>query len=360
MLMDSDGPRHSAFVEWTREPWLSAPSSPEMDPLIDPIILRYLVDEALDRGIPETEVREAMGHVLLAVVRSKVRVPYTQASEALCRLVRLIGDPDIGLIVGSAHRVLSWGLIALGAISCTTLGEAVAFGLRHQHAAGSLVSLRTRCVGHEASLLAFPILSDIGIERVLVEGVFASLVVSGRSLLGERLRLTAVEFVSQPKSSLARYEQVFQCPVRFGQRENRLIADLGVLDQAMNSPSLATWRMATSFLRKVGDDRVTEADLIQTIEAALQDSLSAPPSLVSLAQSLGMNERTLRRKLALENRNYHDMLDAIRRTRALEWLLLSGMPAAAVAQALGFSDLRSLGRAFKRWTGLSLHDRERA
>lgn len=360
MLMDSDRHRGGAFVEWTRQPWLSTPGSPDMDPLIDPIILRYLVDEALDRGLPESHVVAALGHGLMAVVRSKVRVPYTQVSEAFRRLVCLIGDPDIGLIVGSAHRVLSWGLIALGAISCSTLSEALQFGLKHQRAAGSMVSLRTRLVGCEGSLLAFPILSDVGIERVLVEGVFASLVVSGRSLLGERLRLSGVDFVSQPLSSPWRYEQVFQCPVRFGQRENRLIADLGVLRQSMSTPSVATWRMATSFLRKLGGEHATEVALIQFIESQLQDKLNSPPSLVSLAQSLDMNERTLRRKLASENCNYHDMLDAVRRSRALEWLLLCEMPPAAVAQELGYADLRSLGRAFKRWTGLSLRDCELA
>jgi AraC-like DNA-binding protein len=71
-----------------------------------------------------------------------------------------------------------------------------------------------------------------------------------------------------------------------------------------------------------------------------------------IARSLGMTERTLRRKLTQAGASYSELLDRVRQGRAVE-LLETDMPLADVAQHLGFEDARSLRRKVQGWTGHS-------
>ena len=48
---------------------------------------------------------------------------------------------------------------------------------------------------------------------------------------------------------------------------------------------------------------------------------------------------------------YQALAEQSRRARALEWVSTTAMTFDQIAGQLGFSDVRSFRRAFKRWTG---------
>ncbi|MDH4390069.1 MAG: helix-turn-helix domain-containing protein [Aquabacterium sp.] len=66
-----------------------------------------------------------------------------------------------------------------------------------------------------------------------------------------------------------------------------------------------------------------------------------------------MTERTLRRRLVAAGLTFATILDAERRTRALQLMRDGHLSIAEVAVATGFADARSLRRATRRWTGLT-------
>lgn len=68
-----------------------------------------------------------------------------------------------------------------------------------------------------------------------------------------------------------------------------------------------------------------------------------------MAARLGQTPRTVQRRLAAEGTTFREVLDAARRRRA-EAMLAEGTPFATVADALGFSGVRSFRRAHRRWT----------
>lgn len=71
----------------------------------------------------------------------------------------------------------------------------------------------------------------------------------------------------------------------------------------------------------------------------------------SVADTLHMSERSLRRKLRDAGSSYRALLDEVRCERALALLEQQRLPVGEVAQRLGFSDATAFTRSFRRWTG---------
>lgn len=71
-------------------------------------------------------------------------------------------------------------------------------------------------------------------------------------------------------------------------------------------------------------------------------------SLRTVAERLGMSPRTLQRRLEREGTSWRQETDALRRERAGR-LERDGLPRAAAAARLGYSDARALRRAVSRW-----------
>lgn len=70
-----------------------------------------------------------------------------------------------------------------------------------------------------------------------------------------------------------------------------------------------------------------------------------------LAKSLSMTSRTLNRRFNQIGTNYRDLLDKYRYERALRLLEKKMKSITEIAYELGYSDISSFTRAFKRWSG---------
>ncbi len=73
----------------------------------------------------------------------------------------------------------------------------------------------------------------------------------------------------------------------------------------------------------------------------------------SVAQSLGMSGTTLRRRLRADHTCYQFLLDRARQYRCEKVLRTMWLPGKCLADELGYLEVNSFYRAFRRWTGLS-------
>ena len=76
------------------------------------------------------------------------------------------------------------------------------------------------------------------------------------------------------------------------------------------------------------------------------------PTVDSVAKALHVSRRTLQRKLTAGGSTFNDLLNALREDMAKKYIQL-GMSSETVSQRLGYSDLSTFNRAFKRWTGMT-------
>jgi len=100
-------------------------------------------------------------------------------------------------------------------------------------------------------------------------------------------------------------------------------------------------------------------NLCRTTDKVMQILLAGDLSRLradSVAQQLGMSATTLRRRLRADHTNYQFLLDRARQYRCEQLLHDSWLPGKCLADELGYLEVNSFYRAFRRWTGLTYSD----
>jgi AraC-like DNA-binding protein len=70
----------------------------------------------------------------------------------------------------------------------------------------------------------------------------------------------------------------------------------------------------------------------------------------AVAKCLHLHPRTLQRRLQERGVTFADLLDGVRRERAMELVERHGLPFLQAAMALGYSSQSCFNQAFRRWT----------
>lgn len=89
---------------------------------------------------------------------------------------------------------------------------------------------------------------------------------------------------------------------------------------------------------------------LRVIDALLTGDLSRIRS-DTLSDSLRVSPTTLRRRLSRDSLTYQQILDAVRSYRCEEILAGDWAPGKCLAWDLGYAEVNSFYRAFRRWTG---------
>jgi AraC-like DNA-binding protein len=92
--------------------------------------------------------------------------------------------------------------------------------------------------------------------------------------------------------------------------------------------------------------------LATTVAAKIESLLPGDASADAIAAALKMSARTLQRRLEEEGIRFSTVLDETRSRVAKKLLADPKLALAEVAYKIGFSDLATFSRAFKRWTGV--------
>jgi AraC-like DNA-binding protein len=191
------------------------------------------------------------------------------------------------------------------------------------------------------------------IQVFAVEEFFASLMVYGRALAGPDFKPKAVEFMHAAPSYAQEYQRILGPDVRFGCRHNRMLIDVRWLDMRLPNHHPLALRQALALLEQEACEVHQKIDLIQTVERAIARDLTRGSHIEKIAGDLNMSSRTLRRRLTEHSLTFEALLEQVRRGRTLNLLANPELSIERITEEVGYSDVRSFRRAFRRWTGMS-------
>lgn len=174
-------------------------------------------------------------------------------------------------------------------------------------------------------------------------------------LIGRPLDLLSVSFQAGQPEDPSELQELFRCPMLFGQPRNalRLPDTLLVAPLAQNEQSLREFLRNAPYYLLVANEE-DDGSLLAQMRRIIGGDLSQDfPTVLEMAGQLNMSVRTLRRRLKEYGTTYQEFKDELRRSAAARLLRRPELKINAISALLGFDEPSAFHRSFKKWTGLT-------
>ncbi|MBN1311181.1 MAG: AraC family transcriptional regulator [Anaerolineae bacterium] len=264
-----------------------------------------------------------------------------------------VNDPYFGLHMGGYAEAGSWSILGYMMMNCKTLGEAFEKSGRYSRIIGNLIQARVELRFNKIRAIFFTPPYAPRMSRHCFESTFSSSVRMMRTLTGVPINPLEVTFIYPEPESRAEYERVFRCPVRFGQKDNSLMLDMGIINTPirMANPALLEHfeQYAQDFLAQMECKDETTRAVIRIILERLDDETL---SIKKVAREMAVSVRTLQNRLADEGVVFSQLLKDIRQQLAKKYLR-EDYTVEQITYLLGFSEPSVFRRAFKKWSGVT-------
>ena len=324
-----------------------------------PYKIATVVDTVAARGISAEAVLDRTG-----LTPAEVRDPHTMTSigqylTACENIVRAGARFSDAFAIGSRLHLSAYGMYGYALMCSPTMREFFDFAVRYQPLATPTLRLGWRAEGDKAIWEFREIYREVmsaDLRKFLVRQQMKMTFTHIRDTAGaDNLPVRALFDVPEDDQS-AEDQRELSCPCFYGQGAHELHYPIGILDQI---PELGN-RLTRAMLEETCDRLIGQSTKASGLAGEVyQLLLLAPnrfPSMDAIADRLGLQERTLRRRLTAEGTSYADIVDDVRRKLALEYLQTTRMSVDDVAWKVGFSDSANLRRAIRRWTGGTVTD----
>jgi AraC-like DNA-binding protein len=268
------------------------------------------------------------------------------------RLLELTQDPQLGLKLGKAYRLENYGMLGYAILSAQTLGEALKiakdFGplsFSHFELDFSIEKTLAKIIMRRNKAL------DESLMTLYEDRDCTAIIYGSMSALGKPFPILGIELMHSKPGDIAEYERLFQCPVRFEQKQMSIefAADILSIPMPLRDPETSAYcrLQCQQLLKNISHQR----SLSSQIKNLLEHSDQGFYSLAELCMILEMPERSMRRKLTEEGFNFQDLLNEVRFEKA-KTLLNSDLNLNEIAEKLGYSEAGNFSHAFKRWSGV--------
>ena len=329
---------------------------------IAPIYLASLAEAAAANGLDPGAFCAGLGFDIADLHTPGFTVTHQDACTAIRRALRVLPSPQLGFELGQRANLAARGALALGMLSSRTLKDAIMMMLRHPSSAGFLLDIDEQITRDQHVLTVTPMFGNGDLLPFLAEKTFASLVRLWRAVMQTSSYTPLAVYFTHAASEkrIRAYEQFFGCPVYFGAAQCRLVSKASWLDFELPFRSLVSYRLASDLLDRSFHPEGEATGIEIDVRAALKKVYRHRAPFAQVAARLGLSERTLRRRLADDGLSFQTLLDECRADYALALIGKTDIPLQELAEQTGFSSVSSLRRAFKRWTGRTLSEHNRA
>ncbi|MEL0169405.1 MAG: AraC family transcriptional regulator [Pseudomonadaceae bacterium] len=298
----------------------------------------------------QTLLREAgLPPALLEQADSRVEI--SRLHQLLANAAAQLERPDFGLCVASHQGIEMLGLLGQVLSSSETLQDAMTTAQRYmslhstadhwyaQRYSGVVQIIRIEHSAADAQAQQF---------REMAVGAFHQF---AQLISGQPQRPLRVTFAHSRISPLKRYLQYFGCDVLFDQEHDSLTYPDSFFTQPLPRQHAAEAE-AQRYLA-AARERV-EDNLELQLRTLISDCMGLhEPSIDNIAALLNLHPRSLQRKLKAESLVFRDLVQDVRITFACWHLQASRFDITSLSDMLGYSDLSSFSRAFKRRMGVS-------
>lgn len=286
---------------------------------------------------------------------SEKMVEWEKAALIWVPLLKLTGDPLIGLHIGIGTPKMLHGMVGFLIQSCKDLDQALQMLSRYGHMVSPMVSY-TYTINDVAVLEIEQnkmwLLKHPEPARHANDFLFASTLNTSAALTGKRIVPLRIE-LAYPKREISEYQKFFGCDVLFNQEVNRIILDKKDIATPILSSDQSMFERFNSMVAEkqaLLATNTTRGNLKQVLFMQFKGRI---PSIDEAASALDMTPRSLQRKLTQERTTFRDVAGEIRKDIAFQLMQNPAIKISEVSDILGYSDPTAFRKAFKSWTNVA-------
>ena len=282
------------------------------------------------------------------------RVPLSKMTKLWDTCVFITHDQQFGVKVGQRAEPSDFYVLGHAWLASATLLGGLERLCRYAHVLSTAIApIEVHTEGDKVVFSEWANDPSIVVNRTADEAGIVSFFKLCEIVKRARVRPLKVELVFPQETSRDYLEEFLDCPVTWGNEMEKFYFSREEFEEPLpgSIPDVldSTSRIAERYLESLDASKVgTEVRqlLIQMLPSGKADQ-------ETIASRLYRSTSTLQRQLTAEGTNYRDILESTRRSLAEQYLRDGDYSQAEIAFMLGFSDQSNFARAFKRWTGMS-------
>jgi len=265
--------------------------------------------------------------------------------------VSLTKNESLGLEVGKQLQIGTYGIVG----SIIMYSENIIVALNNTLRFHKLINEKDTIFLHDEVLcmaLEYKLVkTQFQLPSYIIECLIVGFVNFLKRVLPFEFSPTQIEFKHPPPKDISMYEKFFNCPVIFNAKRCAISFGHEVLNykiatankELFNQHVNVAERMLLQLEHKVWKNRVE--DKIHN------DFCWGRLSSHSVADALGISHRKMQRNLNLENTNFRQIFDQIRKRKAKQLISQNQFSITEISKILGYNDNTSFHRSYQRWYG---------
>ncbi|HEX5607308.1 MAG TPA: AraC family transcriptional regulator [Candidatus Binatia bacterium] len=320
-----------------------------------------LIEALTDAGLAANKVLESLDLDPAVFSRADGFIPCSSFARLLERAAELTGDFAFGLCFGARSNPKNIGALAYAVLNSVTVAAAFGTAARylHVHNEAAQVTLRE---ANSVSYMTYSVQHlDVHESRQFTEYGIAIALNTLRVMVGSQWSPREVHFAHEPPPTSVEHLQLFRAPVLFSCATNALVMDREFCQQPIPAADPTLFKVLSGYLENVLSHLPKEDPRLELIRRSIAEAIKhGNPSLGHVANALACSTRTLQRQLNTCATDFRTLLDDTRKRLAEAYLKDSKNTLTQIAFLLGYSEVSTFNRSFKRWTGKTPLDYRRS
>jgi AraC-like DNA-binding protein len=317
-------------------------------------ITRLAYARAKANGIDPRALLKKTNITLQQINNAGLRLSVRDQIGFLNLVASALQDDYLGFHLAGLPDIRELGFLYYVSASSEILSEALQKLARYSGIANEGVSLKY--LGGRTIGIRF---DYVGVSRHLdrhqIEFFTVMLVRLCRQLTGARLVPVRVRLTHRRDDKHSELVEFFGGKVEFGASVDEVAFAPAVKDMAIVSADHHLNKLLITYCEEaLARQPSRRSPFRASVENAIVPLLPhGNATLDAIARQLGLSQRTLARRLALERLTFSAVVDDLKCNLAERYLADDGLSISQVAWLLGYQEVSSLTHAFKRWTGRS-------
>jgi AraC-like DNA-binding protein len=317
-----------------------------MGPLVRAAVLTNYLEVAQRLGLNPQPLLRRFGLTRAMLTEPDRSVPAGAVVALLEESARASDCITFGLQMAESRQLADFGAVSLLLTHQQTLRDALQTTIRYRRLLNEALAIQLEELGDTVIMREEVVTDSPSPARQATDLALGVMFRMCAALFGAYWRPYSINFTCAAPASLQVHRRLFgaACKLEFNADFNGFVFSAADLDRRNPAANPALARYAEQFVQSLpgADERSLPRDVRKTVYLLMP---SGRATVEQVAESLGLNVRSLQRRLEDAGVTFSDLANEVRRDLALRYLDNPELPLGRIAELLGYS----MPSSFTRW-----------